>query len=188
MEIDEHQGQETLVVAARTAEHPQLLGALRRHAREHPTSFTLLVPALPACEDGGAVDLAAGWSDALNRAERASRRLREAGVDLREAIVGDADCAAAIGDAMHSRRFDEVLLATAQGTGAAGMDLELQRVANRPLRFRSHRVGAFLRGRRSAGVILDSRKTEPRWQDDARTRSRPRSAPAPAGVAPRSSS
>jgi hypothetical protein len=188
MDKDDHPEQlETLVVAARTAEHSQLVGALRRHARECPTAYTLLVPALPACDAGGAVDLAAGWSEALSRAERAARRLREAGIDLREAIVGDADVAAAIGDAVHARRFDQVLLATADPAGGEA-PLELQRVANTSLRFRSPRVGAFLRGRRGGGVILDSRKTAPQWRDDARTPSRIRSAPAAAGVAPRSSS
>lgn len=189
MENEDHHEdcRQTLVVAARTAEHPQLLGALRRHARERPTAFTLLVPALPACEEGTSVDLAAGWSDALALAERAARRLREAGIDLREAIVGDADVAAAIGDASHARRFDEVVLATAS-PAAGGSQLGLQRIANTALRFRSPSVGAFLRGRRSGGVILDSRNTASRWRDDASKSKRPRSAPAPAGAAPRSSS
>jgi len=179
--------QETLVVAARTAEHQQLVGALRRHAHDFPATYTLLVPALPACGGGAAVDLAAGWSEALSCAERAAGRLREAGLDLREAIVGDADVAAAIGDALHARQFDTVLLATAEPSGGEST-LELQRVANTSLRFRSPRVGAFLRGRRGGGVILDSRKTAPQWQYDGRTRTRARSAPAAAGVAPRSSS
>ena len=188
MEIDDHpDSRETLVVAAGTAEHPQLVGALRRHARESATVYTLLVPALPACDGGEAVDLSAGWSAALGVAERAARQLREAGLELREAIVGDADCAAALGDALHAREFDEALLATPQWAGGEPQ-VELQRIANTSLRFRSPRVGAFLRGRRGAGVILDSRKTAPRWRDDARTRTRIRSTPAPAGVAPRSSS
>lgn len=181
---DRHQ---TLVVAARTAEHPQLIAALKRRASELPTTYTLLVPALPA-EDGEAeVDLAAGWLAALECAERASQRLREAGIDLREAIVGDADCAAALGDATHARRFDEVLLATSP-PAAGEPQLELQGIANNSLRFRSSAVGAFLRGRRSGGVILDSRKTAPRWRDDARTRTRARSARARAAAARRSSS
>jgi len=195
MEYDDHperhddnpERRETLVVAARTAEHPQLVGALRRHARERPTSFTLLVPALPAGDAGEAVDLTGGWSAALDCAERAARRLREAGLDLREAIVGDPDCAAALGDALHAREFDEALLATPQQAGGEPQ-IELQRIANTSLRSRSPRVNAFLRGRRGAGVIVDSRKTSPRWRDDARTRTRNRSAPAAAGVAPRSSS
>jgi hypothetical protein len=188
MEMDEHDDrQEMLVVAAGTAEHPGLVAELRRHARGRAVSYTLLVPALPSCEEDAAVDLAAGWSDALTRAERAARALREAGLDLREAIVGDPDCAAALGDVLHARQFDEVLLAMPQRPGGEA-NLELQRIANSPLRFRSPRLGAFLRGRGSAGVTLPVQKAAPRWRDDARTRTRSRSAPAAAVGAPRSSS
>jgi hypothetical protein len=80
-----------------------------------------------------------------------------------------------------------VLLAAPQWAGGEP-HLQLQVIANISLGFRSPRVGAFLRGRRGAGVILDSRNTAPRWRDDARTRTRARSAPAPAGAARRSSS
>ena len=191
MEMDDHQEtldqQETLVVAARTAEHPRLVAELRQHAGGHPTAYTLLVPALPSCDSNEAVDLAAGWADALTRAERAARRLREAGLDLRETIVGDADCAAALGDALHAREFDEVLLATPQWVGAEP-HLKLQRIANTPLSFRSPRLGAFLRSRGGAGVNLSAQKAPPRWRDDARTRTRPRSAPAREVAVPRSSS
>ncbi len=178
---------ETLVVAAGTAEHPRLVAALRRHARGRELTYTLLVPALPASDQGESVDLAAGWLAALECAERAARALREAGLELREAIVGDADCAAALGDAIHAREFDEVLLAAPNPSGGE-QQLELQRIANTSLRSRSPRVNAFLRGRRGAGVILDSRKTAPRWRDDARTRNRTRSARARAAAARRSSS
>jgi hypothetical protein len=168
--MENEEQHETLVVAARTAEHPQLVSALRRQARERPTTYTLLVPALPP-ED----------------AERAVRRLREAGLDLREAIVGDADCAAALGDALHAREFDEVLLASPERLGT-GPDLKLQRIANTSLRSRSPRLGAFLRGRGGAGVTLSAQKAPPRWRDDARTRTRSPSSRARAVAVPRSSS
>src|SRR5262249_17251647 len=130
---------------------------------------------------------AGGWAEALSRAERAARRLREAGLDLREAIVGDADCAAALGDALHAREFDEVLLATPERSGGEP-HLRLQRIANTSPRFRSPHLGAFLRGRGGAGVNLSAQKAPPRWRDDARTRTSNRSAPAAAVAAPRSSS
>jgi hypothetical protein len=186
METEEQDRRETLVVAARTAEHPRLVAELRRHARGRTLTYTLLVPALPASE-GEAIDLAAGWTEALGAAERAARSLREAGLDLREAIVGDADCAAAIGDVLHAREFDEVLLATPQSVGSEA-HLKLQAIANSSLRFRSPRLGAFLRGRGGAGVTLPVQKAASRWRDDARTRKRFRSAPAAAVAAPRSSS
>jgi hypothetical protein len=176
---------ETLVVAARTAEHPSLPGELWRRARKRGTRFTLLVPALPSGTGEG--DLAAGWLEAMAVAERAQHRLRDAGLEVAETIVGDADCAAALGDVLHAREFDDVLLATPQWVAGSEVNLKVQAIANTSLRFRSPRLGAFLRGRRVAGVTMDSRKTATRCRDDARTRTSP-SAPAPAGVALRSSS
>jgi hypothetical protein len=176
---------ETLVVAPRTAEHPHLAGALRRRARKRGTRFTLLVPALPAADGEG--DLAAGWATALAVAERAQKRLRDAGLEVRETIVGDADSAAALGDVLHAREFDDVLLATPQWVGSSEAKLKLQAITNTSLRFRSPRLGAFLRGRRVAGVTMDSRNTASRWLDDARTKTSP-SAPAAAAAALRSSS
>jgi hypothetical protein len=176
---------ETLVVATRTAEHPGLAEALRRRAGGRGTRFTLLVPALPS--DTGEGNLAAGWLEAMAVAGRAQKQLRVAGLEVGETIVGDADCAAALGDALHARDFDDVLLATPQWVGSGESKLKLQVITNTPLRFRSPRLGAFLRGGRLAGVTMDSRKTASRCRDDERTRTSP-SAPAPAGVALRSSS
>jgi hypothetical protein len=177
---------ETLVIAARTAEHPRLVEALRRHAQNRPTTFTLLVPALPVC-DAEAVDLERGWSSALDSAERAAERLRGAGLDLKETIVGDPDCAAALDDALHARRFDEVLLASPQWMGTEA-NLKLQRIANTSLSFRSPRLGAFLRSRGGAGVTLSSQKAPPRWRDVERTRTRAPSRAGRAVAVPRSSS
>lgn len=39
--------QRILVVANRTADSPDLIGALRRRAQNSPASLTLLVPAVP---------------------------------------------------------------------------------------------------------------------------------------------
>jgi hypothetical protein len=99
--------QRILVVADRTAEAPELIAALRRRAAV-PASFTLLVP---ATADGLAwEDTAAAWSRGISRAELAAARIREAGLELDEAIVGDADPALALDDAVHARRFDDVLV------------------------------------------------------------------------------
>lgn len=55
---------------------------------------------------------ALGWPAALGRAKRASARLQKAGLDLEETIVGDPDPFAAVGDVLHARRFDEIVVAT----------------------------------------------------------------------------
>ncbi|MGN6587652.1 MAG: hypothetical protein ACTHKT_09315 [Solirubrobacterales bacterium] len=98
-----------LVVADKTADSPDLIAALRRRASQSPAGFTLLVPAVPHGL-AWAADMKAGWSDAVARADRAASRIREAGLELEETIVGDPDPFAAVGDVLHSRGFDEVIV------------------------------------------------------------------------------
>lgn len=100
---------QVLVVADKTADSPDLIAALHRQAGQAPTGFTLLVPAVPHGL-AWAADMKAGWSDAVVRADRAADRIRRAGLDLEEAIVGDPDPFAAVGDVLHARRFDEVVV------------------------------------------------------------------------------
>lgn len=98
-----------LVVANRTADSPGLIEALRRQAERAPTGFTLLVPAVPHGL-AWAADMKAGWSEAVARAERAAARIRQAGLGLEDVIVGDPDPFAAVGDVLHAREFDEVIV------------------------------------------------------------------------------
>jgi hypothetical protein len=100
-----------LVVANRTADSPDLISALRGRAAEEQTEFTLLVPAVPHGL-AWAADMKAGWSEAALRAERAGGRIRQIGLELAEVIVGDPDPFAAVGDVLHVREFDEVLVST----------------------------------------------------------------------------
>jgi hypothetical protein len=101
--------QSILVVANRTADSPELIAALRERSERSSASFTLLVPAVPHGL-AWAADMKAGWSGAVARAERAATRLRQAGLELEEVIVGDPDPYAAVGDALHSREFDEIVV------------------------------------------------------------------------------
>jgi len=100
-----------LVVANRTADSPDLIDALCRRAAEEPTSYTLLVPAIPHGL-AWAADMKAGWSEAALRADRAGSRIRRSGLELEEVIVGDPDPFAAVGDVLHAREFDEVVVST----------------------------------------------------------------------------
>jgi hypothetical protein len=100
-----------LVVANRTADSPQLIATLRERASRSPASFTLLVPAVPRGL-AWAADMKAGRPEAFPSAEAGARRMRMAGLELRETIVGDPDPLAAIGDALHSRDFDEIVVST----------------------------------------------------------------------------
>ena len=77
-----------LVVANLTADSPELIAALRRRADQSPARFTLLVPAVPRGV-AWATDMKAGGAEALPRAEIGARRMRMAGLDLEQTIIGD---------------------------------------------------------------------------------------------------
>lgn len=128
--------QRILVVANRTADSPELIAALRRRAGRAPAGFTLLVPAVPHGL-AWAADMKAGWSEAVGRAERAATRIREAGLQLDEVIVGDPDPFAAVGDVLHSRRFDEVVVSVLPRTVsrwlALGLPARLRRAIDLPV-------------------------------------------------------
>jgi hypothetical protein len=98
-----------LVVANRTADSPDLIAALRRQSERVPTGFTLLVPAVPHGL-AWAADMKAGWAEAVERAELAAASIKQAGLGLDDVIVGDPDPFAAVGDVLHAREFDEVVV------------------------------------------------------------------------------
>jgi hypothetical protein len=128
--------QKILVVANRTADSPDLIDALCRRAAEAPSSFTLLVPAVPHGL-AWAADMKAGWAEAAGRAERAGGHIRRSGLELEEVIVGDPDPFAAVGDALHARQFDAVVVSTLPRTIsrwlAVGLPARLRRVHELPV-------------------------------------------------------
>jgi len=93
--FDDPDNHRVLVIAGEAADYPGLIAGLQGGA-EDKTSFTLLVP---------------GWPEAVGRAERAGARMRAAGLELEETIVGDPDPFLAVGDVLHVRRFDEIIVA-----------------------------------------------------------------------------
>lgn len=125
-----------LVVANKTADSPDLIAALRRRTVDAPADLTLLVPAVPHGL-AWAADMKAGWSDAVVRADRAASRLREADLELEEVIVGDPDPFAAVGDVLHMREFDEVVVSVLpRGISrwlALGLPARLRRAVDLPV-------------------------------------------------------
>jgi hypothetical protein len=93
-----------LAIVGREAEPHAVVDALR--SRAEGTGFTLLVPATPY----GGPDSSADWAGALVRAEDTAAVLRQSGLEVIEAIVGDPDFAAAAGDVLHSREIDDVVV------------------------------------------------------------------------------
>jgi hypothetical protein len=91
-----------IVVANVTAASDDLFEALERRAAQHPTSFTLIVPATPF---GG------GPSAATAKLQEALDRLREGGLEA-DGTVGAADPLVAVADAWDPKRYDEIVVST----------------------------------------------------------------------------
>lgn len=138
-----------LVIANRTADSAELIAALRERQSRRPTSFTLLVPAVPHGLSWAA-DMKAGWQEAVDRAEAAAERMRRAGVELDGAIVGDPDPFAAAGDVLHARRFDAVLVSMLPRNVSRWLRLSLP-----------HRIGRAF-GLPVEQVVAGARRVPPR--------------------------
>jgi hypothetical protein len=100
-----------LVVANRTAESPELLTALQERAARGPCAFTLLVPQTPHGL-AWAADPDAGQDEAEEHRQAFIEELREEGIDLSDAKVGDGDPLAAIQDECNFHDYDEVIVST----------------------------------------------------------------------------
>jgi len=100
-----------LAVAHQTAEASEFLDTVRSLALRDGAKVVLLVPATP-------VNHLAGWTRgesraiARERAEKARLLLDEAGVDVVDARIGDADPYEAIIDALAGEDFDHVVVST----------------------------------------------------------------------------
>lgn len=102
--------QNVLVVADRAADSPELVSGLRRRGADHSAQVTLLVSAGRRGRERRR-DSAHAWAQAARAAEIGVEALRAAGIDVEGAIVADPDPVLAVGDAVHARRFDEILVA-----------------------------------------------------------------------------
>jgi hypothetical protein len=100
-----------LVVANRTAECPELLEALRARAVQGPCEFTLLVPSTPHGL-AWAADMHAGGAEAEQHRQAFVDELREEGLNVAEAKVGDPDPLAAIQDECNFHEYDELIVST----------------------------------------------------------------------------
>jgi hypothetical protein len=101
-----------LVVANRTAESPELLEALRSRAVRGPCEFTLLVPSTPHGLAWAANTHDAGNEEAEQHRTAFVAELREEGLDVAGAKVGDADPLAAICDECNFNEYDELIVST----------------------------------------------------------------------------
>lgn len=102
-----------LVVANQTAESDELLGALRKRAAAGDCDFTVLIPATPHGL-AWAANMAAdkGQDEAATHRDALVERLRNSGIPVDDAIVGDPDPLAAIQDACNLGDYDELIVST----------------------------------------------------------------------------
>jgi hypothetical protein len=100
-----------LVVANRTAESPELLDALRTRTMQGPCLFTLLVPSTPHGL-GWAADMHGGGDEAEKHRAGFLQELREEGLNVGDAKVGDPDPLAAIHDECNFNDYDELIVST----------------------------------------------------------------------------
>jgi hypothetical protein len=100
-----------LVVANRTAESPELLDALRTRALHGPCAFTLLVPSTPHGL-AWAADMHSGDDEAERHRLAFLQELRDEGLNVVEAKVGDGDPLAAIQDECNFHEYDELIVST----------------------------------------------------------------------------
>lgn len=100
-----------LVVANRTAESPELLRALQERASRGPCRFTLLIPSTPHGL-AWAADMHAGEEEAQGHRQAFVDELREEGLDVEDAKVGDPDPLAAVSDECNLSDYDEVIVST----------------------------------------------------------------------------
>jgi hypothetical protein len=119
-----------LVVANRTLREDYLLDAVRSLMAEGPCEFTLLVPAIAATEGGGssASSEGPGWRGAARQVgdvlipeggygqahqtlEYGLERFRQLGATV-NGEVGSSNPVKAIGDVLHGREIDEILIST----------------------------------------------------------------------------
>ena len=100
-----------LVVANRTAESPELLDALRKRTLQGPCVFTLLIPSTPHGLSWAA-DMHAGTDEAERHRVAFLEELRQEGLNVGEAKVGDPDALAAICDECNFNDYDELIVST----------------------------------------------------------------------------
>ena len=102
-----------LVVANRTAESPELRDALKQRSDESDCEFTLLVPATPhglAWASGSDAD--SGGDEAEGHRTAFLEELREQGMNVKDAKVGDGDPLAAVQDECNFAKYDEIIVST----------------------------------------------------------------------------
>jgi len=116
------------VVANRTAESPELLDALRARTAQGPCEFTLLVPSTPH-GIAWAADMHSAGDEAEAHRIAFVDELREEGLNVAAAKIGDPDPLAAIQDECNFNEYDELIVSTLPLKISKWLRLDLPRKA-----------------------------------------------------------
>jgi hypothetical protein len=114
-----------LIVAHKTAATPALHEAVRERAARGPATFTLLVPTTTHGLHKVVDPEDQGEGEAQKVVDDALPSLSEAAGSPVEGIVGDADPAAAIHDAINLHGFEEVIISTLSAKVSKWLRLDL---------------------------------------------------------------
>lgn len=119
-----------LVVANQTAESEELLSAMRERSEQGDCELTLLIPATPhGLQWATNMDADTATEKAEAHREALLDRLRDAGVAVTDATVGDPDPLAAIQDACNRDSYDELIVSTLPHHVSRWLHLDLPRKA-----------------------------------------------------------
>ena len=118
------------MVANQTAESDELLAAMRERAERGDCAFTVLVPATPHGVQWAANMYSdKGVEEAEQHRDAMVERMRSAGIEVTDTIVGDPDPLGAIQDACNQGSYDELIVSTLPHHLSKWLHLDLQRKA-----------------------------------------------------------
>jgi hypothetical protein len=119
-----------LVVANQTAESDELLAALRERSERGDCEFTILIPATAhGLQWAANMDADTAKEEAKGHRDALIGRLRDAGVEVDDALVGDPDPLGAIQDACNRGSYDELIVSTLPHHVSRWLHLDLPRKA-----------------------------------------------------------
>jgi hypothetical protein len=102
-----------LVIANRTVDSPELLGALQARGGRGPAAFSILVPTPFSGREAAQAGL-----------EEAITRLRDAGLEA-SGLLGHADPIIAVKEAWNPAEFDEVIVSTLPTHASKWLQIDL---------------------------------------------------------------
>ena len=109
--METRESRRILIVAHKTVATPGLVETIRQRTEEGPCAFTLLIPSTPHGITWAA-DMHGGGDEAEDHRSAFLDELRQEGLNVSDAKVGDPDPLAAIQDECNFNEYDELIVST----------------------------------------------------------------------------